>query len=148
MEYTIGDIAKKMDISTDTLRYYEKEGLVPFVKRRENGRRYYTDDDLGYFEVIDCMKRAGIPVKEIAVFMEMTIKGDNTLQDRYDFLETNEKKLEEKISKLEENLAFLRWKKWYYNRAIEAGTERVNMQDGSKQVKESVKKEYLNTLEK
>ena len=71
--YLIGDIAKKMNVTTDTLRYYDKEGLLPFAKRNEAGRRIFTEDDLGYVEVINCLKKSAVPVKEIGQFIAMTL---------------------------------------------------------------------------
>lgn len=55
-KYTIGDISRKLNVSNDAVRYYDKEGLLPFAKRNKAGRREFTDDDLGYIEVIDCLK--------------------------------------------------------------------------------------------
>ena len=67
-KYTIGDISRKLNVSNDAVRYYDKEGLLPFAKRDKAGRREFTDDDLGYIEVIDCLKKSGIPIKDIAQF--------------------------------------------------------------------------------
>ena len=144
--FSIGDIAQHMNVSTDTLRYYEKEGLLPFVKRDQAGRRQFTEDDLGYLEVIDCMKKSAIPVKEIGQFIEYCMVGDETLAARFEFLGEHETKLEEKIANLEEQLAFLRWKKWYYQRAMAAGTENVNRLAGTTQVDPAVIKLYEDSL--
>lgn len=140
--FSIGDSAQHMNVSTDTLRYYEKEGLLPFVKRDQAGRRQFTEDDLGYLEVIDCMKKSAIPVKEIGQFIEYCMAGDQTLADRYEFLGEHEATLEAKIASLEAQLAFLRWKKWYYKRALDAGTEQVNLLPGTTQVDPQVHQIY------
>lgn len=97
-------------ISQDTLRYYDKAGLLPFVKKNNAGRREFTEDDLGYIEVIDCLKRSGIPVKEIAKFMDWCVEGDETLPQRYAFMIEQEAALEKKIYDLQTQLDFLRWK--------------------------------------
>ena len=95
--YTIGDISQKLNVSTDAVRYYDKEGLLPFVKRNSSGRREFTDNDLGYIEVIDCLKKSGIPIKDIAKFIQWCVQGDETLDERLVFMEEHEKQLEEKI---------------------------------------------------
>lgn len=108
--YLIGDIAKKMNVTTDTLRYHDKEGLLPFAKGNEAGRRIFTEDDLGYVEVINCLKKSAVPVKEIGQFIEWCMQGDQTLEQRYDFMVKREAALERQIKELETQLAFLRWK--------------------------------------
>ncbi|MGO3791622.1 MAG: MerR family transcriptional regulator, partial [Enterococcus gilvus] len=97
-KFLIGDITQMYGISQDTLRYYDKAGLLPFVKKNQAGRRELTEDDLGYIEVIDCLKRSGIPVKEIAKFMDWCVEGDTTLPQRYTFMIEQEEALEKKIS--------------------------------------------------
>lgn len=137
-KYTIGDISRKLNVSNDAVRYYDKEGLLPFAKRNKAGRREFTDDDLGYIEVIDCLK-SGIPIKDIAQFIDWCMEGDSTLDERLDFIKTHEEQLEEKIKVLEMNLAFLRWKIWYYQTAAEAGTESIHFIPGTTQVKPEIR---------
>lgn len=144
--YTIGEISEKYQLSTDTLRYYDKAGLLPFVKKNAVGRRIFTDDDLGYLDVIECLKKSAIPVKDIARFMSWCMAGDSTLPQRYEFIVAQETILEAKIQVLEANLAFLRWKKWYYQQANEAGTELVFFKEGTTQVDEKWHQRYTNQL--
>lgn len=142
-KFLIGDITKMYGISQDTLRYYDKAGLLPFVKKNNAGRREFTEDDLGYIEVIDCLKRSGIPVKEIAKFMDWCVEGDKTLPQRYTFMIEQEAALEKKIYDLQTQLDFLRWKKWYYQTANEAGTEEVFFKEGTRQVDGKWHQKYL-----
>lgn len=141
--FLIGDISKMYGISQDTLRYYDKAGLLPFVKKNQAGRRIFTEDDLGYIEVIDCLKRSGIPVKEIAKFMDWCVEGDKTLPQRYAFMVEQEAALERKIQDLQAQLDFLRWKKWYYQIANEAGTEKIFFKEGSRQVDKKWHQKYI-----
>lgn len=108
MLYSIGEVAKKLDISTYTLRYYDKEGLLPFVDRNAAGRRVFKDEDFNYLETISCLKEAGLPVKQIASFIELCLAGDRTLDERYDFLLEQETDLEAKMASLQHTLDFLR----------------------------------------
>lgn len=141
--FLIGDISKMYGISQDTLRYYDKAGLLPFVKKNQAGRRVFTEDDLGYIEVIDCLKRSGIPVKEIAKFMDWCVEGDKTLPQRYAFMVEQEAALEKKIHELQAQLDFLRWKKWYYQIANEAETEKIFFKEGSRQVDKKWHQKYI-----
>lgn len=147
-KFLIGDITQMYGISQDTLRYYDKAGLLPFVKKNQAGRREFTEDDLGYIEVIDCLKRSGIPVKEIAKFMDWCVKGDLTLPQRYTFMIEQEEALEKKISDLQAQLDFLRWKKWYYQTANEAGTEKIFFKEGTRQVDDKWHQKYLESSKK
>lgn len=144
-KYLIGDITERFGISQDTLRYYDKAGLLPFVKRNAAGRREFTEDDLGYIEVIDCLKKSGIPVKEIAKFMDWCVEGDSTLPKRYTFMLEQEAQLERKITELQAQLDFLRWKKWYYQTANEAGSEAIFFKAGTHQVDSKWHQRYLDT---
>lgn len=141
--FLIGDISKMYGISQDTLRYYDKAGLLPFVKKNQAGRRIFNEDDLGYIEVIDCLKRSGIPVKEIAKFMDWCVEGDKTLPQRYAFMVEQEAVLEKKIHELQAQLDFLRWKKWYYQIANEAETEKIFFKEGSRQVDKKWHQKYI-----
>lgn len=141
--FLIGDISKMYGISQDTLRYYDKAGLLPFVKKNQAGRGVFTEDDLGYIEVIDCLKRSGIPVKEIAKFMDWCVEGDKTLPQRYAFMVEQEAALERKIQDLQAQLDFLRWKKWYYQIANEAETEKIFFKEGSRQVDKKWHQKYI-----
>lgn len=144
--YLIGEIAARMHVSVDTIRYYDKAGLLPFTKRNAAGRRIFTDDDLGYIEVIDCLKKSAIPIKEIGQFIKWCMAGDQTLPARYEFMVEHERQLEAKIQLLETNLAFLRWKKWYYQQANLAGTEKIHFIPGTTQVDPKKHTEYQQFL--
>ena len=146
MNLTIGEVAKRTELSIDTLRYYDKEGLLPFVSRDQNGRRIFKQTDLNYLEVIKCLKISGIPVKEIKQFMEWCVEGDQTLPQRRDFFNEKEAKLEAEIQRMKEMLAFLQWKKWYYQTACEAGTESIHFLDDTGTFDPAVQA-YYNTLQ-
>jgi DNA-binding transcriptional MerR regulator len=141
-KYQIGDIASIMHVPTSTIRYYDKQGLLPFAKRDLNGRRIFNENDLNYIEVIDCLKQSGIPIKDISHFMTWCLDGDSTLSQRFDFIEEHEAILEDEIKNLQAQLAFLRWKKWYYSRAKEAGTEAINFEPGTSHVQPELRSIY------
>ncbi|WP_339014719.1 hypothetical protein VNN36_12405 (plasmid) [Lactococcus garvieae] len=90
-------------------------------------------------------QKSGIPIKEIAKFIQGCVQGDYTLNNRLAFIEEHEKQLEEKIRTLEANLKFLRWKKWYYKRAAESGTETIHFLPGTTQVAPKIKSNFVKT---
>ena len=73
--YSIQDVSKKTGLSAHTLRYYEKEGLIPGVERSQGGFRQYTDEDLERLGLICCLKNTGMSIQEIAQFVQLTRKG-------------------------------------------------------------------------
>lgn len=90
MRYTIGEVAEKLNIPNSTLRYYDKKGLLPFVDRDQAGRRSFKDNDLNFLEVIECMKKCGMTIKEIRYFIDLCMAGDVTLDARYQLLADEE----------------------------------------------------------
>ncbi|MBP2057536.1 DNA-binding transcriptional MerR regulator [Lactobacillus colini] len=148
MKYSIGQVAEIMGINTSALRFYDKKGLIPFVKRDENGRRYFEDNDLNFIEVIDCMKKSGLEINDIKKFISLCMSGDQTLKERYDFLDHEEEVLIQRIKELQAQLAFLRYKKWYYKTSLEAGTEGIHFMPGTNEVDPNTKKQYEQELQK
>lgn len=65
MSYSISEVAEKLNLTVYTLRYYDKEGLMPFVERSSNGTRLFKDSDIDALKVIECLKSTGMPIKEI-----------------------------------------------------------------------------------
>lgn len=74
MTYTIKQVAEKMGVSVPTLRYYDKEGLVPFIEKKENGTRIFKEEDLKSLDIIFCMKDSGMPIKDIKRYMDMCLE--------------------------------------------------------------------------
>lgn len=144
--YSIGEVAKMMNLSVEAIRYYDREGLLPFVKRDSGGRRRFTEDNIQLMKMILDLKHAGVALKDIAYFVSWRLDGDDSLKTRYDFLDKHEKVLEDQIDQLENSLAYLRFKKWYYKTAAQAGTEKIHLLSGSKQVDPKTYQEYQKLL--
>ena len=70
MFYTIGGMARKLNVAPSTLRYYDKEGLLPFVERSSGGIRMFKEEDMEWLRMLGCLKKAGMPLKEIKSFMD------------------------------------------------------------------------------
>ena len=97
---TIAEVSEKYGISPDTLRYYEKEGLLPPVKRTAGGIRDYGESDCGWVEVIKCMRSAGLPVEILAEYVNLFMQGDHTAERRKGILIEQRGKIREKIEEL------------------------------------------------
>lgn len=101
----IKDASKKLNISIYTLRYYDKEGLTPFVKKDENGVRKYTDEDLEWIRMLINLRDIDMPISNIKEYIELYLKGDETIEQRRDLMcryrEYIKKKVEDTISSLE-----------------------------------------------
>ena len=126
MTYTIGDIAQKIGLTPSTLRYYDKEGLLPFVDRTESGIRRFKDSDMEWFSIIECLKNTGMSIKEIKTFIDWCMEGDVSLDKRYEMFLERKKETEKQIILLQKSLDIINYKCWSYKTALEAGTEKVH----------------------
>ena len=122
MFYTIGEMAQKLDVAPSTLRYYDKEGLLPFVERSSGGIRMFKDEDMEWLRLLGCLKKAGMPLKEIRSFMELSRQGDATIDQRLDLVEKQRGSVLDQMKQLEDTLLMLDYKRWYYQTAQAAGT--------------------------
>lgn len=123
MAYTVSEAAKLLGIPASTLRYYESVGLLPEVSRTASGRRQFSERDIEMGRMIECLKASGLQLKDIKRFMDMVVAGDATLEDRLALFEAQRARVEEEIRQLQETLAVLDYKRWYYGEAVKAGTE-------------------------
>ncbi|WP_130858796.1 MerR family transcriptional regulator [Gracilibacillus phocaeensis] len=126
MTYSIGDVAHKLNITIPTIRYYDREGLLPFVERTKNGSRVFKDTDIELLNIIQCFKLSGLSIKEIKDFIEWCAEGDSTLQQRYDLFMERKTAVEAQMKELKETLDLINHKCDYYKTAVEAGTEDVH----------------------
>ena len=122
MEYTISEIAKLMGVSTHTLRYYDKEGLFPNVKR-VNGIRTFEDKDFEWLRVLNCLRNINMPIKKMKEYVELCQQGDASLKDRLKMIEEQEESINAQIKTLEYYKQEIDFKKKYYEEAIKAGSE-------------------------
>lgn len=126
MEYSISETAKKAGITASTIRFYEKEGLLPNIKRDKNGIRFFTDDNLQSLRIIECLKATGMPIKDIRKFIDLCAEGDNSLQERYKLFLDRKVAIQKQIKELQKIEKVIDFKCWYYQTAIDAGTEKIH----------------------
>lgn len=122
MIYTVGEVAKQLDVAPSTLRYYDKEGLLPFVERSGGGIRVFKDEDLSWLRIIECLKKTGMPIKDIKNFIDYCMEGDSRIDERLSIIESQRDSVIEQMKEMQEMLDMLNFKCWYYETAKEAGT--------------------------
>lgn len=99
---TIKEVSKMYNLSPDTLRFYEKNGLIGPIKKTSGGIRDYEEDDLKRIEFIKCMRSAEIPVIVLKEYVDLFSAGDETIKERRKLLEEQKHILEDKIAKMQE----------------------------------------------
>ncbi|UWG99089.1 MerR family transcriptional regulator [Dehalobacter sp. DCM] len=140
MIYTVGEMAKKLNVTALTLRYYDKEGLLPFVERSSGGIRMFKDEDLPGLKMIECLKKTGMPIRDIKHFMDCSIMGDTTIEERLSIIRSQRDAVIQQIQEMQEMLEMLNFKCWYYEAAKEAGTCAIH--DSNNIQLEKIPKEY------
>ncbi|MBQ4603867.1 MAG: MerR family transcriptional regulator, partial [Clostridia bacterium] len=118
-------MAKKIGAAPSTLRYYDKEGLLPFVERSSGGIRVFKEADYEWLKVIECLKKTGMPLKDIKTFIEMAMQGDETIDERLELIRKQRDEVGRQIAELKETMDTLNFKCWYYETAKSAGTTAV-----------------------
>jgi len=123
MIYTVGDLSKELNIPASTIRYYDSEGLLPFVERSNGGMRVFDDTGYQALLVLECLKQSGMSIKEMKSFIEMVKKGDDSLEDRRKLFESRRESLRKQMEELKSTEEILDFKVWYYTEAVKRGTE-------------------------
>lgn len=129
MTYTVGEMAKKLGVAPSVLRYYDKEGLLPFIKRSSGGIRTFQDSDMEWMRMIACLKKTGMPIKEIKKFVDWCMEGDATIEKRLALIDRQRDAVLAEMQQLKETLATLNYKHWYYETAKQAGTCAIHHQN-------------------
>lgn len=117
----ITEVSKKYGVSQDTLRYYERVGVIPPVNRAKGGSRDYTEEDCRWVEQATCMRNAGLPVEVIIEYIKLYREGDETIPARLNLLIGQRDKLLEQKAAVDEMLERLNFKISRYERAVKTG---------------------------
>lgn len=126
MYYTVCEVAKRLDLSPHTIRFYAKEGLLSFVDRDQNGNRIFKESDFEKMFMIASLKRAGMTIKQIREFTILCDEGDSTIAQRLKIIMEQREAVEDQITELQDALDVLKYKTWLYEVALEAGTTAVH----------------------
>ncbi len=118
---TIKEVSEKYDISQDTLRYYERVGMIPLVTRTTGGIRDYQKEDLAWVELAKCMRSAGLPVEAMIEYVKLTQEGYSTIPARFQLLTEQKEALMKQRAKIDATLERLNYKIGRYEIAMETG---------------------------
>ena len=114
----IAEVSKRYGISSDTLRYYERIGLIPPVNRNKIGIRDYSEIDVKRVEFIKCMRSAGMPIEVLIEYVGLYQQGDRTIEARKDILKEQREKLVAKMKEMQKTLDILDYKIEVYEKAV------------------------------
>ncbi len=118
---TIKEVSEKYNISQDTLRYYERIGMIPEISRTPGGIRNYQESDLGWVELAICMRSAGLPIEALIEYVKLYQQGDATFAARLQLLQEQRENLEEQKAQLEKAINKLNYKISRYEIAVQTG---------------------------
>ena len=118
--YSIQEVSRKTGLSTHTLRYYEKEGLISGVDRSPGGFRQYTDEDMEALGLICCLKNTGMSLQEIARFVRLTHEGDQTLKERVMLLREHRENVLARMAEMQKYLDKVTWKLNFFSEKLRA----------------------------
>jgi DNA-binding transcriptional MerR regulator len=105
--YSIGEAAERSGLSRDTLRWYERIGLMPHVDRTHTGQRRFTNRDLDWLDLVGKLRLTGMPVADMVRYADLVREGDHTYGDRFELLKTTRQDVLARIAELQDTLAFL-----------------------------------------
>ena len=120
--YTIGQVAEMFGLPISTLRYYDKQGLFPNMER-VSGIRRFSETEVEALRVIECLKKAGMEIKDIRQFMDWCVEGPATYPQRKAMFEVQRAHMEAELEQMNRTLDMLKFKCWYYEQAIRDGNE-------------------------
>lgn len=115
MGYTIKEVAERFDLTAYTLRYYEKEGLLPFVKRDQRGNRAFEENDVEWITLICCLRDTGMSVMEIRRYVDLCMEGEDKIEARRQIILEHKEAVEKKIKQMKKYLTKINTKLQYYD---------------------------------
>ena len=142
--YTIGQVSEMFNLPISTLRYYDKQGLFPNMERT-SGIRRFSDKEIEALRVIECLKKSGLEIKEIRVFMDWCVEGASTYPRRKELFEKQKESLEKEIVRMNKVLDMVKFKCWYYEQAIQDGNEERLTEIIPEHLPDSIREAYENS---
>lgn len=139
--YTIGQVSEMFGLPISTLRYYDKEGLFPGM-RRTSGIRQFDKEQLESLRVIECLKKSGLEIKDIKQFMAWCAQGSETYAQRRELFLKQREHVEAEIQRLNQVLDMITYKCWYYEQAMQDGNEDRLRSLTSKDMPETIRQAY------
>lgn len=142
--YSIGQVAEMFGLPVSTLRYYDKQGLFPGMER-SSGVRRFSEAELEKLRVIQCLKETGMEIREIRQFMEWCADGPSTFPQRRALFESRKAHMEDVLRRMNRALDMLKFKCWYYEQAMQDGSDEQVKQMIPEGLPEEIRALYDNT---
>jgi DNA-binding transcriptional MerR regulator len=115
--YSPKQVADRTGFSLDTLRYYEKIGLLVSIARSAGGQRVFNEEDVAWLDVLQCLRETGMPIASMLRYAKLARSGDQTIAERLSLLEEHDRAVEERIAQLRAKQIHIRQKiQWYRSR--------------------------------
>lgn len=140
LPYTIKEVSELTGLPASTLRYYDKQGLLPNLRRDANNIRIFSDDDCSSLRLIECLKQSGLSIRDIKNFIDMAGKGKQTLNERLKIFYRRREILRDDLKNLTDILSVIEYKCWYYEQACEAGSEEIMKDIMPKDIPENLRR--------
>ena len=137
--YTIQEVSKRTGLTTHTLRYYEKEGLINGVERSQGGFRQYSDEDMEALGLICCLKNTGMSLQEIARFVSLTRQGEHTLKERVELLREHRERVIQRMAEMQCHLDKVTWKLNFFSDKLRAYEARQGGTEGTASAQEAAR---------
>lgn len=141
--YSIGQVSEMFHLPISTLRYYDKEGLFPEMNR-VSGIRKFSDKELEALRVIECLKKSGLEIKDIKLFMDWCVEGSKTYPQRRALFLKQKEIAEAEIRRMNKALDMIKFKCWYYEQAVKDGNEERLSSMKPEDMPEEIRQAYEN----
>ena len=139
MVFTIGEAAERLGVPSSTVRYYDKEGLLPTLDRSAGGMRVFTEADISGLSMIGCLKKSGMSIKDIRQFMEWCQQGDDTLEKRQQMFHDRRDAVHAEMDELQHTLETIEYKCWFYDTAVARGSAQAVLDIPDDEIPENIR---------
>ena len=116
--YTMMQVCKETNLTYQALKFYCNEGLVPNVKRDKNNRRIFDERDVKWIKDLVCLKKCGMSLQEMKVYLDLCLEGESTIPQRKEMLDQKQKELNQQIAELKDCVAYIDWKQGFYDEVL------------------------------
>ena len=123
MIYSMKETCKLTELTYDTLKFYCNKGLIPYVKRDKNNYRIFDDNDIAWINSLSCLKNCGMTIKEMQEYLDLCLKGEQTIPKRQKILELKLEQLENKKKEIQESINYIHWKQGFYKDVLNGKTK-------------------------
>lgn len=116
--YTMMQVCKETGLTYQALKFYCNEGLIPNVKRDNNNRRIFDERNVKWIKDLICLKRCGMSIQEMKIYLELCLAGESTIPQRQRLLREKQEALRASVRELEDSIAYIDWKQDFYSKVL------------------------------